>query len=175
MCTDGGASQTCALGVVCGRTSPTACTDMNWAQWPMPNGPADVSDGAANPASYTDNGDGTVTDKVTGLMWEKGSSGPYASWSQAVAHCPTLTLGGHNDWRLPTRIELLSLFDYGAVGSTLTPSIDTKYFPMTASNLHWTSTPRPGPAPTQAFALDFSQGNAGYRLMTTSAYAMCVR
>jgi len=144
----------------------------------MPNGPADVSDGAANPASYTDNGDGTVTDKITGLMWEKGSSGPYASWSQAVAHCPTLTLGGHNDWRLPTRIELLSLVDYGVGGDLSGPRllINTKYFPMTASNLHWTLTPRPGPAPTEAFVLDFNAGNAHYQTMTlTSAYAMCVR
>ena len=37
----------------------------------MPNGPTDVAAGAPNPEGYTLNGDGTVTDKITGLMWQQ--------------------------------------------------------------------------------------------------------
>ena len=172
----GRSSQTCALGIVCGRMAPNICTDMNWAEWPMPNGPTDVSNGAANAASYTDNGDGTITDKVTALMWEKGSSGPYASWSQARAHCPTLTVGGYKDWRLPTRIELLSLVDYSILGSATTPMINTKYFPATLSAYYWTSTPRPGFSSSEAWIVNFYQGGGGYNPVTlSSGYAMCVR
>ena len=175
-CTAGGTSQTCAMGLVCGRTAPTVCTDMNWAQWPMPNGPTDVSSGASNAGSYSDNGDGTVTDKVTGLMWEKGSSGPYESWSQARAHCPTLTLGGYKDWRLPTRIELLSLVDYGVAGSATTPMINTKYFPTTRSDYHWTSTPSNSNPASEVWVVNFLQGGGGnISGGLTSGYAMCVR
>lgn len=175
-CTASGTSQACANGLVCGRTAPTVCTDMNWAQWPMPNSSTDVSSGAPNAGSYTDNGDGTVTDKVTGLMWEKGSSGPYASSSQAGAHCPTLTLGGYKDWRLPTRIELLSLVDYSVAGSDTTPMINTKYFPTTRSDYHWTSTPSASSPASQVWVVNFYQGGGSDETAAlTSGYAICVR
>jgi hypothetical protein len=71
-----------------------------------------------NQPSYTDNGDGTVTDNVTGLMWSQttdlngdGTINVYDKLSQteAVAAADTLTLGGYDDWRLPTIKEQYSL------------------------------------------------------------------
>ena len=62
----------------------------------------------ANAPSYTDNGDGTVTDNVTGLMWTK-DPGEKMTYAQAVAHAPKCTVGGHKDWRLPSIKELYSL------------------------------------------------------------------
>ena len=67
--------------------------------------------------SYKDNGDGTVTDKVTSLTWQKGHNDERLNWVDASAACDSLQLGGHNDWRLPTIKELFSITDFrGAVG-----------------------------------------------------------
>jgi Protein of unknown function (DUF1566) len=71
------------------------------------------------PLSYTDNGDGTVTDNNTGLVWEKLSQdhsdhnyGFATNWGGAFAHIATLnseSFAGHNDWRLPNLRELHSI------------------------------------------------------------------
>ena len=67
--------------------------------------------------SYTDNGDGTVTDDVTGLTWEQAQNDD-VQYDDAAPYCDALELGGHTDWRLPTIKEgySLILFD-GATGS----------------------------------------------------------
>jgi len=65
---------------------------------------------------FTDNGDGTVTDNYTGLMWTKNAqqiSGT-KTWSAALSSCNGLDYAGYDDWRLPNVRELLSLLDYGA-------------------------------------------------------------
>ena len=61
-----------------------------------------------NVASYTDNGDGTVTDNITGLMWQ-ANMGDKISWDESKTKAANLTLGGHDDWRVPTMKELYSL------------------------------------------------------------------
>ena len=55
----------------------------------------------------------TVFDPITGLMWQRKPPPQPKTWLDAAAYCETLVLGGHQDWRLPSRLELLSLFDYG--------------------------------------------------------------
>ena len=62
--------------------------------------------------SFTDNGDGTVTDRATGLMWQKADSGKGVDWKQALAFAENLQLGGYSDWRLPNAKELHSIVDY---------------------------------------------------------------
>lgn len=62
--------------------------------------------------SFLDNGDGTITDKATGLMWQKGDSGNGLDWKEALAYAENLELGGHSDWRLPNAKELQSIVDY---------------------------------------------------------------
>ncbi len=105
----------------------------------MPNGPVDVAAGAPNPESYTDNGDGTVTDNVTGLMWQQEVPGTY-TWEGAMAYCPKLTLANHSGWRLPSLIELVSIVD----PSVQNPSINSTVFPHTPATYFWSSTPLPG-------------------------------
>jgi hypothetical protein len=61
-----------------------------------------------NQPNYADNGDGTITDLNTGLMWPK-DAGSKQTYDQAVAGAATFNLGGNNDWRLPTIKELYSL------------------------------------------------------------------
>ena len=68
-----------------------------------------------HPSSYTDAGDGTVQDNVTGLVWQSSVTASQAfSWDDADL-CAGLTLGGRV-WRLPTRIELLSIVDFTRTG-----------------------------------------------------------
>jgi hypothetical protein len=99
-----------------------------------------------NTPSFTDNGDGTVTDNVTDLMWQQSpdtdgdddiEADDKLSYGDAVAGAATLSLGGYADWRLPTIKELYSLIDFNGVDpsgyegsntSGLIPFIDTDYF-----------------------------------------------
>jgi hypothetical protein len=75
-------------------------------------------------SSYTDNGDGTVTDDVTGLMWQQTPASAGLSWEEANDYCESLELGGYDDWRMPTMKELYSLNDF----SQGWPYLNTAYF-----------------------------------------------
>ena len=57
------------------------------------------------------NGDGTVTDTNTGLMWAAKDNGKDISWANAKSYCENYRGGGYTDWRLPTQHELMGLFD----------------------------------------------------------------
>jgi hypothetical protein len=74
---------------------------------PLPN--------AQSSLRFVDNGDNTITDTITGLMWRKGTPSPLASpavtWAEALEKCEKLTLGGYNDWRLPTVEEWATIID----------------------------------------------------------------
>ncbi|MEI6681613.1 MAG: DUF1566 domain-containing protein [Bacteroidota bacterium] len=87
--------------------------------------------------SFVNNGDGTITDQVTGLMWQH-DPGAKKTYVDALSGASSLTLGGHSDWRMPTIKELYSLIEFtgtdpsgvmnGISLSLLTPFIDTNYF-----------------------------------------------
>ena len=81
--------------------------------------------------SYRDNGDGTVTDLNTGLMWQQDAGGKM-SFAQAKAGAEGCRLGGYRDWRLPRIKELYSLIDFtgstGRSAATSVPYIDTDTF-----------------------------------------------
>lgn len=83
-----------------------------------------------NSPSYTDNGDGTITDNITGLTWEK-DMGQKLTWEEAVEKAENLGLGGYTDWRIPNINELYSLilFTGRVMGAdAVTAFIDTDYF-----------------------------------------------
>jgi len=75
----------------------------------------DLEKGVAWPTTrFTDNGNGTVTDNLTGLMWAKDANAAgLKTWDSALTYCNALILGGHDDWHLPNVKELLSLIDFG--------------------------------------------------------------
>jgi hypothetical protein len=113
--------------------------------------------------SFTDNGDGTVTDNITGLIWQKCSggqnndstcSGSFSvfDWSSAVTYCSSLTLASRT-WRLPNVNELQGLVDFGKSSD---PFINTIAFPGTGGFVYWTSTLRNGFQDILAWVVNFS-------------------
>ena len=71
--------------------------------------------------SYRDNGDGTVSDLVTKLMWQQASDNVDRNWFNAKQYCQDLDVAGYADWRLPSRKELLSIVDAGRHGPAINP------------------------------------------------------
>jgi len=76
-----------------------------------------------------DQGDGTVADVTTGLMWQQTVPSNPVTQDEADAYCANLSLAGHTDWRLPTKIELMSIVDFGRTA----PAINLTFFPNTPS------------------------------------------
>jgi hypothetical protein len=71
---------------------------------------------AGRPFAFRDNGDGTVGDRNTGLVWQQAHN-QRITQKAAAAACRDLKLGGRSDWRLPTIKELFSLADFrGSTG-----------------------------------------------------------
>ncbi|MCJ2165257.1 MULTISPECIES: DUF1566 domain-containing protein [unclassified Pseudodesulfovibrio] len=67
--------------------------------------------GSVYAETFVDNGDDTVTDTLSGLMWSKnGSPGGYVQWTDAVAIASSGSFGGKSGWRMPTKSELLELY-----------------------------------------------------------------
>lgn len=80
--------------------------------------------------SYTNNGDGTITDNVTGLIWEQ-DMGEKITFDEAFSKAEQSTLGGFTDWRVPTLKEVYSLILFtGQVRGeqAITMFIDVDYF-----------------------------------------------
>ncbi|MCX5884521.1 MAG: DUF1566 domain-containing protein [Proteobacteria bacterium] len=87
---------------------------------------------------FTDNGDGTMTDNLTGLMWTKDANLSRGDWYQAVDFCNNLDLGGYTDWRLPNVNELESLVNANEANSA--PWLNTQGFTNVDFNYYWSST-----------------------------------
>lgn len=79
---------------------------------------------------------GVAIDLVTGLAWERGVTTTASTIDRALLSCSTSKLGGHDDWRLPTVIELMSIVAFARAN----PAIDGAVFPSTPADLFWTAT-----------------------------------
>jgi Protein of unknown function (DUF1566) len=170
-------------GGTCGggwlETGQTQCDQGAGTFGACPGSPA-AQDGAlltGAARSYTDNGNGTITDNVTGLMWEKLSQDgsihdwgtPY-TWYAAFAKIGTLNGGGgfagHTDWRLPNVNELQSLTNFGAVAPAVDTAFHTACAPSctvttcscTQSFYYWSSTSYHS-TPTAAWFVNFGDGS----------------
>jgi len=112
------------------------------------------------PSGFTDNGDQTVTDNVTGLMWQRNTQDAdldqngTTTWREALAYCESLQLAGHTDWRLPNRMELLSLVEHsqspalGIQDDNLAGILFPHYWTSTTNIWH----------PWRAWLVDFTDG-----------------
>jgi len=150
---------------------------------------------AGAPLRFKDNGDGTLTDESTGLVWEKkGDDGGLHDKDRAFAWEPGAGslwewlasvnteggsgFAGKKDWRIPNRKELESIVDAGRFNPALPPAFTTACAPScaakvcscTASLLHyWTSTS------VAAAPADFAWGmlpSSGAVLATTRKTAL---
>jgi hypothetical protein len=120
---------------------------------------------------YTDNGDGTVTDVVTGLMWKRcvegmtwngatctGDVNVNFTWAGAIGRAASVAaagFAGHTDWRLPNQKELLSLVEWACQH----PAINPTAFPATPDEEYWTSTPGEVSSPGDARTVRFWDGS----------------
>ncbi|HEY2773914.1 MAG TPA: DUF1566 domain-containing protein [Candidatus Binatia bacterium] len=143
--------------------------------------------------SFTDNGNGTISDGATGLMWEKLSSdgsihdvGATYTWAAAfsskIAALNSAGFAGHHDWRLPNLAEMESIDDVGTVNPSAWPPFDSNCVAgcsihtcsCTAVNEYWTSSTyindRSG-----AWFVHFNDGYAGAFPKTGSQSVRAVR
>lgn len=91
----------------------------------VPNHVRCVRAGATLKSEFVDKRDGTITDTVTGRMWQKGYSMigfPVSDWEKHLSYCENLELAGYDDWRLPNIRELETILD------------DTQYEPTPTIN-----------------------------------------
>jgi hypothetical protein len=124
---------------------------------------------------FDDQGDGTVIDRATKLMWMKcvlgqapdaggcAGSADTPTWDDAQAQALALNRGGRlffSDWRLPQVRELATITERACAN----PRINASVFPATPAAPHWTATSRPGASSTTAvYALSF--GAEGVQLL----------
>lgn len=158
---DGGAE----VPLGCLPSDPQPCPPAGYPTWPMPSPPGVPS---PHTASYLVQGE-VVRDRITGLDWHRSFTAK-VSWSAALDHCDALVAGGFDDWRLPSRIELVSLVDYSRL-----PSIDEKAFPDTADDYYWSSSRRASDDQL-AYSVYFGAGLTAYGSISgPSGHARCVR
>ena len=124
------------------HTGQTTCWDANGNVTPCTGTgqDGDIQAGVAWPSPrFTDNGNQTVTDNLTGLMWTKDANplGNYTDWQSALDYVQTLNTGGHTDWRLPDINELKSLVDYSQYNPPLPLG---NPFTNVQSGVYWSST-----------------------------------
>jgi hypothetical protein len=117
-----------------------------------------------------DNGDGTVTDHRTGLIWQQRASDKPMPWEAALQACDNLELAGHSDWRLPNVKELRSLSD----DQLVQPSLNKKFFAGAQAALYWSSTTQSN-RPERAWFVDFTTGLVSYSDKTEPCLVIAVR
>ncbi len=169
-------------------TGQTLCYDeaRNLLTCPVAGEPL-AQDGSydINPLSYRDNGDGTITDMNTGLMWQKEDAGEHHYYKAFGVYDPTDNptsqnicseqgTGGYSDWRLPSKKELLTIVNFG-ITDRFSPAIDAEYFPDTATSFYFTSTRFQYTSFLAPFCLSFYSGTLGDYGYSPYSFVRCVR
>jgi hypothetical protein len=176
------------------RTGQTQCWDTAYTPTSCAGTGQDGETQRGLARSYTDNGDGTITDGRTGLMWEKQSSfdgsindsADTYTWQTAftvkIAALNGIAFAGHTDWRLPNQLELYSLLDLGKKNPAVSAAFDTNCVSectvltcsCTISEYYWSSTTyEDGTA--LGWYVDFSNGYAGAAIKSSSLRVRAVR
>ena len=118
--------------------------------------------------SYTDNGNGTIRDNITGLVWQKEDDNVTRTWADAQTYCTNLTLGGLSGWHIPSIDELLSITDKGRILPAINP-----IFVNVNSTYYWSSTPRVN-SPSELLTVSFDIGIDSYDFNSSMYRVRCV-
>lgn len=140
----GEATRTCQADRSWSGTPPICESTGGYFLWPIPGSPGHSFDYQV--------GVDTVRDRVTGLEWERTPASGRVVWDAAQRYCADLILSGNADWRVPTRMELISIIDY----SRRLPAIDPIAFVAT-SDAYWTASAYAAD-PGRAWAVGFGDG-----------------
>lgn len=111
--------------------------------------------------AFVDQGNGTLRDDGTGLVWELSPPGVAYNWRNALARCEGLSLGGHDDWRLPSAKEL----------HTIAFPRELSAFPGTQAAEYWTSTP----IDQYVLTVNFGMDSTDSAIPAASHFTRCVR
>lgn len=131
--------------------------------------------------NLVDNGDGTVTDPNSALMWlQDGDAVGATPWSNADAIITTANYAGHNDWRLPEIAELQGLYNKLTESGAYNPAPFVNLDINGVSDWHWSNTTAGQVCwwtfcqPTK-FYVDFSSGSSGAVASSYSLSSLAVR
>jgi hypothetical protein len=158
-------------------TSPiTSACGPAWAAWPTPappsltGNPDDPLRSLPHPQSYDTNAADVVTDNLTHLLWQKAVGDTALTFAEAEQACADLTLGGRSDWRLPSRIELVSLVDFTGLR---VGNVDDVAFPDAPAAPIWSCSSGPS-NPLLAWIVDFLHGATGWSEKLERHLVRCV-
>jgi hypothetical protein len=174
-------------------TGQTTCYSLSGSVIPCAGTGQDGEIQAGATLAYTDNGDGTITDSNTGLMWEKLSDDgsihdkdtTYTFTNAFAVKVATLNSGsfaGHTDWRVPNAKELQSIVNYqnvlpavsSAFNSACTGGCMVTTCSCTVGSRYWTSSALASMA-SWAWIVAFNNGDVYVDVKTISAYVRAVR
>lgn len=130
---------------------------------------------ALSPTCYRDNDKNVVvcSDKKLGrLMWQDENQNFQVTWDQAQEYCNLVNLAGYKDWRLPTRMELLSLADK----SRHEPSLNTAFkYKEDFDDPHYWSQTKIADFSSGAWLVDFRNGYDIWDFVSSRGFVRCVR
>lgn len=122
------------------------------------------------PSHFTDNGNGSITDNLTNLIWQKTPYTDTLNWEQALTYADTLSLAGTNDWRLPNIKELQSINEEKLIN----PSLNTSFFNVNNAKKYWSSTTLPNQT-NKAWYLSTQFGITTYDSKAIKHNLICVK
>jgi hypothetical protein len=126
---------------------------------------------------FTNNGNGTTTDNLTGLIWlHDANCFGVRTWENALTVCNDLKNRScglednsiEGDWRLPNIKELQSLIDYGVNSPAVKSGLRVQY----AAGIYWSSTTY---FTLDAWHVSFNIGQVGYSRKTGNGYVWPVK
>ncbi|WP_028572920.1 DUF1566 domain-containing protein [Desulfonatronum lacustre] len=125
-----------------------------------------VMSGEAQAQRFVDNGDGTVTDTATGLMWTKDAD-PFGrlNWDDAMLRCTFFSIRGISGWRLPSKDELVAIRHAIQGGHPFT-GVQSSYY--------WSST-HDADYPGNAWSVSMSNINVNFNYTTLTFHVWPVR
>ncbi|MGQ9571987.1 MAG: Lcl C-terminal domain-containing protein [Dehalococcoidia bacterium] len=120
----------------------------------------DTGDDTQAGSRFIDNGDGTVSDALRGLQWQKEDDGIERTYEEAQRYSRELRLAGYDDWRLPRKEELMALAElgYDTLNQIFPNTKGDGYWAQTsAEEVRWAATPE-----NIAYTVEFNPRSANY-------------